>query len=113
MDTPVSKTKEEILQECKDKVANKNGFLHWNDLQSTWFSRTGITPVVHESYVGEVADLYASQQCSLQQKEIERLKEALKELKRFLPSLKYIASKEYVYPDNCLQVLRSEERRVG
>ena len=57
------------LQECKDEVARRHGFKSWEDARETWIKRTGVARVTHESYIEEVATLYAQSLCK-EQREI-------------------------------------------
>ena len=57
------------LQECKDEIARRHGFKSWEDARETWIKRTGVARVTHESYIEEVATLYAQSLCK-EQREI-------------------------------------------
>lgn len=45
--------------------------------------------------------------------EIERLREALSDVKRFIPSLRHLAQDEFQYPDNCIAALDKIEQALS
>ena len=79
-----NKTAEEILLEVKNEVAKKNGFKDWSHIQQTWLDRTNMVCVVHENYVDQTAELYASLQSSKKDERIEHLGEEIKILNEHL-----------------------------
>jgi hypothetical protein len=86
------------LQECKDQIAYRMR-LTWDGVREHHSVR-GM-----ETTMGEVAKLYASEQNA-------ELKDLLKELTVFLPSLRTLVDKDFVFPDNCLQLLDKIEYTI-